>query len=61
MLLNLIIKRAAESSRKLKLQRGQGLVEYSLILTLVSVVVIVVLVVLGPAVGNIFSNIVMNI
>lgn len=41
--------------------KGQGLVEYALILALVSVVVIVVLAVLGPAVGNIFSHIVTTI
>lgn len=38
-------------------EEGQGLVEYALILVLVSVVVIVVLVLLGPAIGNVFSNI----
>ena len=39
-------------------QEGQGLVEYALILVLVAVVVIVILALLGPAIGNIFSNIV---
>lgn len=39
-------------------EEGQGLVEYALILVLVAVVVIVVLALLGPAIGNIFSNIV---
>jgi pilus assembly protein Flp/PilA len=38
--------------------KGQGLVEYALILVLVAVVVIVILALLGPAIGNIFSNIV---
>jgi len=38
--------------------RGQGLVEYALILVLVAVVVIVILALLGPAIGNVFSNIV---
>lgn len=38
-------------------EQGQGLVEYALILVLVAVVVIVVLALLGPAIGNIFSNI----
>ena len=42
-------------------EEGQGLVEYSLILVLVAVVVIVVLVLLGPAVGNMYSNIVTSI
>jgi pilus assembly protein Flp/PilA len=39
-------------------EEGQGLVEYALILVLVAVVVIIVLVLLGPAIGNIFSNII---
>lgn len=38
-------------------EEGQGLVEYALILVLVAVVVIVILALLGPAIGNIFSNI----
>lgn len=38
--------------------RGQGLVEYALILVLVAVVVIVILAVLGPQIGNVFSSIV---
>ena len=39
-------------------EKGQGLVEYALILVLVAVVVIVILALLGPAVGNLFSNLV---
>lgn len=42
-------------------EEGQGLVEYALILVLVAVVVIVILALLGPAIGNIFSNLVRNI
>jgi pilus assembly protein Flp/PilA len=38
--------------------KGQGLVEYALILVLVAVVVIVILALLGPAIGNVFSNII---
>lgn len=38
-------------------EKGQGLVEYALILVLVAVVVIVVLALLGPAIGNVFSDI----
>lgn len=38
-------------------EEGQGLVEYALILVLIAIVVIAVLTVLGPAVGNIFSEI----
>jgi len=38
-------------------EKGQGLVEYALILVLVAVVVIAVLTLLGPIVGNVFSKI----
>lgn len=38
-------------------EKGQGLVEYALILVLVAIVVIVVLALLGPAIGEIFSDI----
>ena len=39
-------------------EKGQGLVEYALILVLVAIVVIAILLILGPVVGNVFSNIV---
>ena len=39
------------------LPRGQGLVEYALILVLVAIVVIAALMILGPVVGNSFSTI----
>ncbi len=39
-------------------EKGQGLVEYALILVLVAIVVIVILADLGPAIGDVFSNIV---
>ncbi len=42
-------------------EEGQGLVEYALILVLVAVVVIVILALLGPAIGNIFSNIITSL
>ena len=42
-------------------QQGQGLVEYALVLMLVAIVVIIVLALLGPAVGNMFSNVVSGI
>jgi pilus assembly protein Flp/PilA len=42
-------------------EEGQGLVEYALILVLVAIVVIVILALLGPAIGNIFSNIYTNV
>ena len=37
-------------------EKGQGLLEYALILILVVVLVIVVLYLIGPAVGKMFSN-----
>jgi len=43
------------------LEKGQGLIEYALILVLVAIVVIVILALLGPAIGQIFSNIVSNL
>lgn len=39
-------------------RKGQGLVEYALILVLVSVVVIAILSLLGPQIGHIFSSII---
>lgn len=42
-------------------EKGQGLVEYALILVLIAVVVIVILALMGPAIGNVFSNIVNQI
>ena len=39
-------------------EKGQGLIEYALILILVAVVVLVILTLLGPAIGNTFSNVV---
>lgn len=42
-------------------EKGQGLVEYALILVLVALVVIVVLALLGPAIGNVFSGLITQI
>jgi pilus assembly protein Flp/PilA len=42
-------------------EKGQGLVEYALIIVLVAIVVIVILVILGPAISNVFSNIIHNL
>jgi pilus assembly protein Flp/PilA len=39
-------------------QKGQGLAEYAFILVLVALVVIVILVLFGPAVGNMYSNVI---
>lgn len=44
-----------------KFNEGQGLVEYALILVLVAVVVVAVMALLGPAIGNVFSNIVCGV
>ena len=38
-------------------EKGQGLVEYALILVLVAVVVIVVLQVLGPLIAGVFTKV----
>ena len=42
-------------------EKGQGLIEYALILVLIAVVVIVVLRLLGPQIGVIFMNIISNL
>jgi pilus assembly protein Flp/PilA len=42
---------------RLPREKGQGLVEYALILVLVAIVVIAVLALLGPEIANIFSDI----
>lgn len=39
-------------------EKGQGLVEYALILVLVAVVVVVVLALLGDSISNLIANIV---
>ncbi len=38
-------------------EKGQGMVEYALILVLVAVVVIAAVTVMGPLVGKVFSSI----
>jgi len=40
-----------------KHEKGQGLVEYALILVLVAIVVIAAMTLLGPSIGNIFSSV----
>lgn len=44
--------------RRLSRQEGQGMVEYALILVLVSIVVIVILITMGGQIQNVFSNVV---
>jgi pilus assembly protein Flp/PilA len=38
-------------------EKGQGLIEYAVILSLVAMVVIAVMWLLGPTIGNSYSNI----
>jgi pilus assembly protein Flp/PilA len=38
-------------------EKGQGLIEYAIILSLVAMVVIAVMWLLGPTIGNSYSNI----
>ena len=44
-----------------KLEKGQGLVEYALILVLVAIVVIAALIILGPTIANVFNKISTNL
>lgn len=39
-------------------ESGQGLIEYSLAIVLIAVVAMAILVMLGPAISDLFSNIV---
>jgi len=43
--------------RRMRSERGQGMIEYALILVLIAVVVIVLLIILGNQVANVFCNI----
>ncbi len=40
-----------------KSERGQGLMEYSLIILFVALVIFGGLILVGPAIGNMFSNV----
>jgi pilus assembly protein Flp/PilA len=42
-------------------QKGQGMVEYALILVLVSITVVVILLTMGSQIRNVFSNVVVAI
>lgn len=42
-------------------EKGQGLVEYALILVLVAIVVIVILATMGPAIGGVYCDIVIQL
>jgi pilus assembly protein Flp/PilA len=52
-----ILKKGEAAMKFSVLEKGQGLVEYALILVLVAIVVIAALMILGPLVGNVFSTI----
>ncbi len=41
--------------------RGQGLVEYAMLIMLVALLLIVLLLIFGSGVGNMYSNIILNI
>jgi pilus assembly protein Flp/PilA len=49
------------TSKNHRRQGGQGLMEYALLIVLIAIVVMAVLILLGPAVGNLFSNVIQNI
>lgn len=38
-------------------EKGQGLMEYALILVFIAVVVVAVVVVFGPSIGNLYSSV----
>jgi pilus assembly protein Flp/PilA len=52
------LKSREVSSTQRSNQSGQGMVEYALILVLVSIVVIVILLTMGGQIANVFSNVV---
>jgi pilus assembly protein Flp/PilA len=55
--IGLILKKGEKAMLFAPKEKGQGLVEYALILVLVAIVVIAVLMLLGPIIGNVFSTI----
>jgi pilus assembly protein Flp/PilA len=42
-------------------QKGQGMTEYGLVIMLVGIIVVIILWIMGPAVANLFSNVVNSI
>jgi pilus assembly protein Flp/PilA len=56
-LLRLSAAIAPHATRRGRGERGQGMVEYALILVLIAIVVIVIVTVVGQQVNNVFSNI----
>ena len=58
--LNQVVNRvsfALKASHDDRRTRGQGLVEYALIIALIAIVVIAALLVLGPRIAAVFNNI----
>jgi pilus assembly protein Flp/PilA len=51
-------RKEVNSHLRNRLESGQGMVEYALILVLVSIVVIVILLTMGNQILNVFSNVV---
>ncbi len=47
--------------RRIGAPKGQGLIEYALIIVLVAAAVIVVVYLLGPQIGKVFSDVVAQI
>jgi pilus assembly protein Flp/PilA len=39
-------------------EEGQGLLEYGLVIVLAAIVVVAILLLLGPAIGNLYSNVI---
>lgn len=58
MAVNIFPMKGGEKMDLTRKQSGQGLVEYAFILVMIAVIVIVILALLGPAIGNVFSNII---
>jgi pilus assembly protein Flp/PilA len=52
-----ISKHLFERSIMFIYEKGQGIVEYALIVTLIAIVVILAMNFLGPTIGNVFSEI----
>jgi pilus assembly protein Flp/PilA len=56
-----LIKEGGKIMKCFTAEKGQGLVEYALILVFVAIVVIVILALFGPAIGAVFSNVIETI
>jgi pilus assembly protein Flp/PilA len=45
-------------NRKPDFEKGQGFVEFAIVLVIVCIIILVGLALLGPAIGNIYANVV---